>query len=114
MVIDQGTGTPSTRCAFVAQGSDGLDALRATGHSVRLDGGFVCAIDGLPATGCGNIPGSPYWRYWHAAPGGRWIYSQVGAGSYRLPSRCAVEGWVWSDSPSPDTPPRIPAPPVAC
>lgn len=115
MVIDRGTGTPSTRCAFVAQGATGLDALRATGHSVRLDGGFVCAIDGLPATGCGNIPGSPYWRYWHAAPsGGPWSYSQVGAGGYRLPTRCAVEGWVWSDSPSPDTPPRIAPPRPTC
>lgn len=114
MVVDRGTGTPSTRCAIVPQGSNGLDALRATGHSVRLDGGFVCAIDGLPATGCGNVPGSPYWRYWHASPGGRWIYSQVGAGGYRLPTRCAVEGWVWSDSPSPDTPPRLPAPVPLC
>lgn len=115
MVIDRGTGTPSTRCAIVPQGSNGLDALRATGHSVRLDGGFVCAIDGLPATGCGNIPGSPYWRYWHAAPGGGpWSYSQVGAGGYRLPTRCAVEGWVWSDSPSPDTPPRIAPPRPTC
>lgn len=115
MVIDRGTGTPSTRCAIVPQGATGLDALRATGHSVRLDGGFVCAIDGLPATGCGNVPGSPYWRYWHASPsGGPWSYSQVGAGGYRLPTRCAVEGWVWSDSPSPDTPPRIASPRPTC
>jgi hypothetical protein len=116
MVIDRGTGSPSTRCAVVPQGSTGLDALRAAGHDVRLDGGFVCGIDGLPATGCGNRPdaGFAYWRYWHAAPGGAWSYSQVGAGGYRLPARCAVEGWVWSDSPSSNTPPSVPAPTPTC
>jgi hypothetical protein len=116
MVIDRGNGTPSTRCAIVAQGSTGLDALRAAGHDVRLDGGFVCGIDGLPATGCGNRPdaGFAYWRYFHAAPGAAWSYSQVGAGGYRLPARCAVEGWVWSDSPSSNTPPSLPAPTPTC
>lgn len=116
MVIDRGSGSPSTRCAVVPQGATGLDALRAAGHDVRLDGGFVCGIDGLPATGCGNRPdaGFAYWRYWHAAPGGAWSYSQVGAGGYRLPARCAVEGWVWSDSPSSNTPPSVPAPTPTC
>ncbi len=116
MVIDRGNGSPSTRCAIVGQGATGLDALRAAGHDVRLDGGFVCGIDGLPATGCGNRPdaGFAYWRYWHAAPGGAWSYSQVGAGGYRLPARCAVEGWVWSDAPSSNTPPSVPAPTPTC
>lgn len=116
MVVDRGTGTPSTRCAIVAWGSTGLDALRATGHSVRLDGGFVCAIDGVPATGCAtDDPSLPYWRYWHAlSEGGEWSYSNVGAGGYRLPAGCAVEGWSWSDSPSDRTPPRIAAPTPTC
>lgn len=117
MVVDRGSGVPGSRCVVVADGATGLDVLRAAGHEVRLDGGFVCAIDGLPASGCGNNPdaGLAYWRYWHApATGGRWSYSQVGAGGYRLPARCAVEGWVWSDSPSSDTPPRMPAPTVTC
>ncbi len=117
VTIDRGAGSPTGRCVTVSHGSTGLDALRAAGHEVRLDGGFVCAIDGLPATGCGNKPdaGNAYWRYWHApANGGAWSYSQVGAGGYRLPTRCAVEGWVWSDSPSSDTPPRIAPPVVTC
>jgi hypothetical protein len=115
IVVDRG-GVPGARCAIVAQGSTGLDVLRAAGHVVRLDGGFVCAIDGVPATGCGNRPseGTAYWRYWHAPPGGVWTYSQVGAGGYRLPARCAVEGWVWSDSPSSNTPPSMAAPQVTC
>jgi hypothetical protein len=115
MVVDRG-GAPSVRCVVVTQGATGLDALRAAGHTVRLDGGFVCAIDGVPATGCGNRPdaGFAYWRYWHADPGGAWRYSQVGAGGYRLPARCAVEGWVWSDSPSSDTPPGVAAPSPTC
>jgi hypothetical protein len=114
MVVDRGAATPSARCVTVAQGATGLDALRAAGHTVRLDGGFVCGIDGLPATGCGNVAGSPYWSYWHAAPGGEWSYSRVGAGGYRLPTRCAVEGWVWSDPPSAEVAPRLAPPAVAC
>jgi hypothetical protein len=115
VVIDHGgASTPSSRCVVVDHGATGLDALRAAGHQVRLDGGFVCAIDARPATGCGNRPGSPYWRYWHAAPGGSWDYSQVGAGGYRLPARCAVEGWSWSDSPTSQVPPRVAAPRPTC
>lgn len=114
MVVDRGAGTPSARCVTVEQGATGLDALRAAGFSVRLDGGFVCGIDGVPATGCGNVPGSPYWSYWHAPPGGDWTYSQVGAGGYRLPARCAIEGWVWSDTSSARVAPRLAPPPVAC
>lgn len=117
VTIDRGVGSPGSRCVVVSHGATGMDALRAAGHAVRLDGGFVCAIDDLPVTGCGNKPdaGNAYWRYWHApSSGGAWSYSQVGAGGYRLPQRCAVEGWVWSDSPSSDTPPRIAAPSVTC
>ncbi len=114
VVIDHGAGAPSSRCVVVDHGATGLDALRAAGHQVRLDGGFVCAIDIRPASGCGNVPGSPYWRYWHADPGGEWIYSKVGAGGYRLPTRCAVEGWSWSDSPTSQVPPRVAAPRPTC
>ena len=60
------------------------------------------------------MQGSAYWRYWHAPPGGTWTYSQVGAGGYRLPTRCAVEGWVWSDAATADTPPRLAAPRPTC
>ena len=111
-----GAATRPSGRAVVAERSTGLDAMRAAGLSVRLDGGFVCGIDGLPATGCGNRPaaGLAYWRYWHAPPGGAWTYSQVGAGGYRLPTRCAVEGWVWSDAATADTPPRIAAPRPTC
>jgi hypothetical protein len=115
VVIDHGGGAaPTSRCVVVDHGATGLDALRTAGHQVRLDGGFVCAIDARPTTGCGNVPGNPYWRYWHADPGGDWIYSQVGAGGYRLPARCAVEGWSWSDSPTSRTPPRVAAPRPTC
>jgi len=116
VVVDRGGGPPSARCVVLTQGATGLDAMRAAGHSVRLDGGFVCGIDGVPATGCGNRAdsGQAYWRYWHAPPGGAWSYSQVGAGGYRLPARCAVEGWVWSDAPTSNTPPGVAAPSPMC
>ena len=86
----------------------GLRALQAH-HTVRLEGGFVCAIDGRPATGCATNPssGTAYWSYWHAAPGGSWEYSQVGAGGFRLSAPCSIEGWVWSSSPATATPPRV-------
>lgn len=98
------------------EGRTGMDTLRATGLQVRLDGGFVCAIDGYPETGCGtdsNFTGS-YWRYWHAPPGGAWTYSRVGAGGFRLPARCGVQGWVWSSSPTENPAPSRPAPTLAC
>ena len=91
----------STRCAIVAQGSTGLDAMRAAGHDVRLKGGFVCGIDGLPATGCGVDDAELALLAVLARLAGRAVeLLGVGAGGYRLPARCAVEGWSWSDSPA--------------
>lgn len=115
VVVDDGTGV-STRCAEVPERSNGYDALVAAGHVLRIESGFLCAIDGVPATGCGNRPdfAGAYWRYFHADPGGPWRYSTVGGGGYRLPARCAIEGWRWSDQPSTAVTPRIAPPPVRC
>ena len=96
--------------------TDGYAVLRAAGHQLRIEAGFLCGIDGYPATGCGNRPGfdGSYWRYFHATPGGPWTYSSVGGGGYRMPSRCAIEGWRWTATGSTDTPPRTPPPAVTC
>ena len=115
VVVDDGTGI-SQRCVVVDDRTDGYAVLRAAGHQLRIEAGFLCGIDGYPATGCGNRPGfdGSYWRYFHATPGGSWTYSSVGGGGYRMPPRCAIEGWRWTSTGSTDTPPRTPPPPVTC
>lgn len=115
VVIDTGSGAPWQRCMTLEERASGLDALRATGVQLRVGpGGFVCAIGGTPASGCAtDDPSLPGWSYWHASPGGSWTYSQVGAGGYRLPKRCAVEGWSFGP-PSPKRPPRVSPPAVTC
>jgi hypothetical protein len=119
VVIDRGSGTPSQHCVVVPDRSTGLDALMAIGTPVRLEaGGFVCAIGGLPSSGCAMTQnaGADYWRYWHGS-GSDWVYSSVGAGTYRLPGRCAVEGWSYGPPASagqPVQPPRIRPPAVDC
>ncbi len=53
--IEYGVGGPATRsaCAVV---DDGLTRMSALGSvsALRLNNGFICAIDAFPATGCGD------------------------------------------------------------
>lgn len=117
IVIVDGPGGLVSRCATVPDGSTGADALTATGHSVRNQGGFMCAIDSQPASGCAVAdPTAPYWSYWTASPGASWSYSRVGAFGRHLPEPCAVEGWRLVDPvlPRSQAAPRIPVPDVTC
>jgi hypothetical protein len=116
LVVDDGTSTPGQRCVVVGGRATGYDVLIAAGHTLRIEAGFLCAIDGVPATGCGNRPdfGGAYWRYFHASPGGSWAYSSVGGGGYRMPERCAIEGWRFATSASEALAPRTAPPPVTC
>ena len=116
LVVDDGVSSPGQRCVVVGGRATGYDVLIAAGHTLRIEAGFLCAIDGVPATGCGNRPdfGGAYWRYFHAAPGGPWAYSTVGGGGYRMPERCAIEGWRFATSASEALAPRIGPPPVTC
>lgn len=116
VVVDDGAATPSARCVEVPERSTGYDVLVAAGHTLRIESGFLCAIDGVPATGCGNRPdfGGAYWRYFHAAPGGDWSYSSVGGGGYRMPARCAIEGWRFATSSNEQVAPRIAPPSITC
>lgn len=115
VVIDTGSGTPAQRCVTVPERSSGLDALRSTGVSLRIGpGGFVCGVGGTPSEGCAtDDPSAPSWSYWHASPGGTWAFAQVGAGGYRVPRRCAVEGWSFGP-PSSKRPPQVAPPAVTC
>jgi hypothetical protein len=77
--------------------------------------GLLCAIDGLPATGCGErtSDGYKYWSYFHGTASG-WEYSNVGPTGSRAHAT-ESEGWRFTDGtglPS-DPPPNGPADPAA-
>jgi hypothetical protein len=82
--------------------STGLVALTKAGFSYafvpRLPG-FVCTIDKEPKK-CNGAPASAYWSYWHAKPGGKWVYSTAGAASYH-PKSGQVEGWAFGNGKPP-------------
>ncbi len=119
-----GRSGSQTGCA--ADPSSGISALQQAGFAVSLGtgsygGGFVCALNSAPETGCEGLTNQRYWSYWYQ-PGGSetWQYSQQGAAS-RKPNPGDVEAWVWqsggaSEPPSPRAravPPVAIAPPVA-
>jgi hypothetical protein len=85
--------------------------------------GLLCAIDNVPATGCGERTSDryAYWSYWHGSDGA-WAYSNFGPAAWRVQAD-VVEGWRFQPSGSglpSDPPPRasasipsscLPAPP---
>ncbi len=112
VVVDFGSST-SVRCA-PGDPSSGLAALAAAGFSVKQvqrQPGFVCRIDGAPASDpCVNTPPtSAYWAYFHASRGGSWSYSSLGAASYD-PKPGSVEGWSFGSGGAPGTAPPAPTP----
>jgi hypothetical protein len=73
----------------------GAQALVDAGFRLSLGpGGYVCAIDGYPASGCGEKTGDRkylYWSYWKSQGEGDWNYSGIGAA---IPlNDGATEGW---------------------
>lgn len=46
-------------CVPVAGRSTGIDVLNAAQVSIRDQGGLICALDGHPATGCGEVVADP-------------------------------------------------------
>ena len=122
VVIDPGTvpGAPGgleTMCVTVREGASGSEVLA---ERARLLGrpapryaasGLLCAIDGYPATGCGERVDGQY-RYWayHLGQGGQWNYAPVGPATRRVTAG-ELEGWRFtagSGRPG-DPPPRHPA-----
>jgi hypothetical protein len=80
----------------------GLAALRKAGFSytfVPRIPGFICTINREPRK-CNGAPTKAYWSYWHAKPHGKWIYSNLGAGSYH-PKSGWVEGWAFGNGKPP-------------
>jgi hypothetical protein len=84
----------------------GLDALKGAGFTysfVPKFPGFVCRIDKLPNP-CNGAPADAYWSYWHAKPGGKWVFSNKGAGTYH-PAQGSVQGWAFGAGKAPGMPP---------
>ncbi|MEU4803892.1 hypothetical protein [Actinosynnema sp. NPDC023587] len=116
VVVDFGAlgGGVRTGCA-AGDPASGLAALGAAGFGYRSasrSAGFVCRIDDLPASDpCVNAaPTNAYWSYWHAQPGGSWVYSAAGAGG-RDPAPGSVEGWAFGAGGRPGTAPPAPVRP---
>lgn len=124
VVLDFGgaAGAPSgvsDVCVPVADRTTGAELLVARARQLgtpapRFEGGFVCAIDGFPETGCGEQTGAGYryWSYWHGEAGS-WTYANVGPAGWKLRDG-DVEGWRFLDGGPESTaaPPR--AAPTSC
>ncbi|MFJ1707053.1 flagellar hook-length control protein FliK [Kitasatospora sp. NPDC088346] len=85
-------GGVQTGCA-PGDPTSGLAALTGAGFGYAFHPrfpGMVCRINALPNP-CNGAPVTAYWSYWHAAHGGPWSYSTLGAGSYD-PAPGDVEG----------------------
>ncbi len=118
VVVDFGSlgGGVSIACAG-GDPASGYAALTGAGFTPTgtRDPGFVCRINGKPSAAQDACvvtpPTTAYWSYWHASPGGSWVYSSVGAMGYD-PAPGSVEGWAFgAGSPPSITAPRPPAPP---
>ena len=82
-----------TACLALSSGETGDKVLAAAGLSLRWgSSGLLCAINGYPASGCGQTSagGTDYWSYWHG--GSAWTYSTTGPAFFRPPA-AGVEGW---------------------
>jgi hypothetical protein len=92
----------SAVCVPVADASNGAVVLAERAKQLGKPAprynasGLLCAIDGLPAEGCGQktADGYAYWSYWHGDTNG-WTYSSTGPGGWRARST-TTEGWRFS------------------
>ncbi|MFD3457941.1 hypothetical protein ACFWVC_37945 [Streptomyces sp. NPDC058691] len=122
LVVVEDRGVPDapypsrTGCAPSPQ--SGLQALQQAGIAVRLGsgpygGGFVCALDGAPGTGCAAVDKDTYWSYWYMLPGtSTWVYGAAGPAG-RTPVKGGIDAWVWQDSGANEPPsPRSAVPPT--
>src|SRR4051812_1657484 len=119
VVVDSGSGSAVSAVCVPGGSRDNGATILATRAAIlgtpqpRYNAsGLLCAIDGLPASGCGEHTGSryAYWSYSHGS-GGNWLYSSIGPAAWRVDPG-TVEGWRWHPDgtglPS-DPPPRGPA-----
>lgn len=124
IVVDHGDSSPPSAVCVAAASTDNGATVLSTRASMlglpqpRFDAsGLLCAIDGVPAQGCGE-PSSTnysYWAYFHGV-NGSWSYANIGPAASRVSSG-VVEGWRWEPKgnglPS-DPPPGAPASTAPC
>ncbi len=117
VVVDYGDlaeapAEPSVVCASVPEGADGSEVLAARAEQLGTPvpryeaSGLLCAIDGLPETGCGEQTdtGYRYWSYWLGTAEG-WEYASVGP-AFRSAQAAVSEGWRFVDGAGgPEDPP---------
>jgi len=116
------TGGPATMCVTVPVGASGAEVLAARARALGRpmprynSAGLLCAIDGQPATGCGERVDGSY-RYWAYFLGtGGWTYAGTGP-ALRRANAATLEGWrfVAGAGNASDPPPRTTASPtVVC
>jgi hypothetical protein len=117
IVVDTGNGSSVSALCVPAGSRDNGATVLATRASMlgtpppRYNtSGLLCAIDGFPATGCGERQNGryAYWSYWHGGSAA-WTYASIGPASTRVDPN-VVEGWRWQPdgAASPvDPPPRV-------
>jgi len=106
VVVDQGAlgGGITQACSSSGGGKSALTQFTSTGFSlsyVQRQPGFVCRIDGQPASDpCVNTPpADAYWGlWWSDGKSGSWSYSSVAAGSLRIPNGGYV-AFAWQSGP---------------
>lgn len=101
LVVDSSDlgGGASATCLVVPAGTTGSQLLARRGSELGTgsprygSSGLLCAIDGRPATGCGDksSSGFGYWAYFFEA-GGNWNYGNGNPFTKRLADG-AIEGW---------------------
>lgn len=111
---DLGGGSSAT-CLVVPANTTGSQLLARRGSELGTgsprygSSGLLCAIDGMPATGCGdrNAGGFEYWAYFNGTSGS-WVYGNFNPFTRRL-SDGDIEGWryVQGAGNGQDPPPRI-------
>lgn len=126
--LDTGAGGLTVRCVPgpLAEGTSGLDVLRAAGFTVegvsRWGDAFVCRIDGAPAPdqeldldsdpgyreSCLDTPPTQAsWAYWEARADTPWTYVTAGARAHAVADG-DILGWVFAVDPGADpTMPRF-------
>ncbi len=121
----RGDTAPVVTCVSVADGASGTAALNERARRLGTPAprfnaaGFLCAVDGTPASGCGDDAGSTvaYWSYWWASTTNpTWRYATRGSDQRRL-SAGVIEGWryiVGTAAQGPGLAPRRDPGSVAC
>lgn len=109
LIIDHGDGTVDTMIVDVpGDNPTGYQVLQQSGLDLLAQssgmGVAVCSIagTGCPVSSCFCDSPPNNWTYWHL-DGDTWVYSPVGAGTYRV-SDGAVEAWRWGHG---DPPPVL-------